>query len=173
MLRSLVIVFLVTPGFASGFGSGLDGVEKKDEGVPPAAKIGQDKLHSQPSDPAEGEKPFSEVVLPHPGRNCTDRIEINLKMYLHNVKVIRIFPQPIHSHHKEIIVEFHVKFPPLFFRIIFSIKDFLNSNQIVQMQGPTLVNFNVSNLKSTPLILNLFKLYLERSGKPLVIPTGG
>ena len=129
MLRSFVIVFLVTPVLASG----LDGVEKKDEGVPPAAKIGQDKLHSQPSDPAEGEKSFSEVVLPHPGRNCTDRIEINLKMYLHNVKVIQIFPQLNHSHHKEIIVKFHVKFPPLFFRITFSIKDFLNSNRIVQM----------------------------------------
>ena len=121
LLWSCVIISLATSVLGDGLGSGMD---KEDEEVPPAAKDGQDKLHSRPSDPVEGEKSFSEVILPHPSRNCTDRIEINLKMYLHNVKVIWIFPQIIHSHHKELIAKLHVRFPPLFFRIMLSIKKF-------------------------------------------------
>ena len=85
LLRSYVIISLATSVLGEGLGGGVD---KEDEEVAPAAKDGQDKLHSQPSDPVEGEKSFSELILPHPGRNCTDRIEINLKMYLHNVKVV-------------------------------------------------------------------------------------
>ena len=85
MLWSCVIISLATSVLGDGLGSGMD---KEDEEVPPAAKDGQDKLHSQPSDPVEGEKSVSELILPHPSRNYTDRIEINLKMYLHNVKVI-------------------------------------------------------------------------------------